>query len=209
MLDNNKPFILRSLYYAKRGDNLLQTIEVLITKGESKPEYKPIIVAFPMLREKASTYQQCINQKLMTGQVGTTDRKLCLKDLMTNLYSVFDLIEANCNNNADYILNLGLECHKEGRSSNVLKGVPSFKMATNTTVPGQIDVKLNGLDGATNYGFIWSDDGGATRHNGQYSSTLTATLNVTPHSEIKIWVFALGKRNSKSELSEPIVCRSL
>jgi hypothetical protein len=65
------------------------------------------------------------------------------------------------------------------------------------------------VEGAHIYGIEWSADAGVTRQNGQYSAEPNLTIKVTPHSEIMVWAFAVGNVSEKSELSEPVLARSL
>jgi hypothetical protein len=209
MAKKSNPEVKRSLVTRQKGDTMVRTCTNIVTVVNEKAEYKPIVSLMPMLQDKTNLYQTCLATKQMTGEIGTEDRDACLADLIVCLNLVFDALDANNDGDPTYITRLRLECKKTTRSSVDMKGEPVIASAQSTLKYGQIAVKMEKMEGVRCYGFVWSDDGGKTQQNGQYSFTLTPMLKVTPHSEIMIWAFGLGNGDVKSELSDPIICRSL
>jgi hypothetical protein len=205
----SNPSVKRSLAKRQRGDTMVRTCTNIFTTVNENAVYKPIQPLMPMLQDKTNTYQTCLATKQMTGELGTENRDACLADLVECLDLVFDALDTNNEGDPTYITRLGLTCQKTTRSNVEMKGEPVILSAQNTKKFGQIAIKMEKMEGARCFGFEWSDDGGKTRHNGQYSFTLTPTLKVTPHSEIMVWAFGLGNGDEKSELSNPIICRSL
>jgi hypothetical protein len=203
--------VMRSLYNRMKLEPLVQTIEDLSTRAEAKDVYKCIMALLPALREKKQEYIQHFASKNSTGKLGTIDRNKCKSELFDLLDDVFDLLERNCNGDADFITYLGLELRSGSRTTKkvVFGGRPTIVSAKNTNQIGELDVQLAPVSGAHIYGFEWSADGGINRQNGQYSIETNMTIKVAPHSEIMVWAFAVGNVNEKSELSEPMLARSL
>jgi hypothetical protein len=203
---------MRNTYTRLKLERLVQIMDDISTRSEGKAEYKCLVDYLQALRVKMQELIQHFAAKNSSGRLGTIDRTKCKSEVFDLFYKIFDALELNCNNDPFYIEFLGLELQSTTRKAKevtVFGGKPTIKSVKNTFEFGQLQVELEPVSGVHIYGIEWSADGGVTRHNGQYSAEPTLTIKVTPHSEIMVWAFAVGNVDEKSELSEPMIARSL
>jgi hypothetical protein len=195
-----------------KNEKLEQTKEDICNRAENNGDYKCIHAFLSPLRNKMQVYQQLVATKNSTGKLGTIDRAKCKSELFEIFNDIFNALERNCNGDPDFITFLGLVLQTPTRKMKepvVFGGKPTIKTAKNTYQVGQLQIELEPVSGVVVYGIEWSADGGVTRHNGQYSAEPNLTIKVAPHSEIMVWAFAVGNVDEKSEMSEPMIARSL
>jgi hypothetical protein len=186
-------------------EEFLRRVKTFISLTDQVPEYKGVQPSISAIKPLAERFDRCLDTIKEGSPKETRERTACRKELKAALSVCYDAMDENANGEVSFIENASLVCLGSNKANKKTALVPTILDVQNTLNPTEFTIVLEDNIVARMYGFEWSNDGGKTRQNGTYSTSLTAKITVVPGPEIMIWACALRSKQRKSDFSTPFV----
>jgi hypothetical protein len=202
-----KAIVHKGSYTTLRQNDLAIFTENVVALTCGKKEYESVKNNADDVKIKFDFFKALLLASLTDGNL-TVQKKNALKNLIASLHKLSDGLDYFSNGDVAYIENAGMKPHKV-RNYNLtyeqkLDTPQVVGVVVSNKVPGELEIDLTRVEGASNYGFEYSEDG-ETWINGQYSSTQNATIKLPSRKELLVRARAIGTHDRKSDFCAPIL----
>jgi hypothetical protein len=200
------PIVRRGCFTALKQNDLAIFTENAVNLTYLKKEYDSVKPSVDDLKVKFVIFKTSLLASLSDGNL-SEKKKAAYKNLIAALHKLADGLDYFSNGDVSYIENAGMQAQRarqNTRSNDKTLTPPQILgVLVSNTVPGEVEIDFTKVEGASNYGFEYSENG-ETWVNGQYSSSTTATIKLPSRKDLMVRVRAIGTRDRVSEYCTPI-----
>jgi hypothetical protein len=202
-----KAVVRRGCYTSLKQNDLAIFTENVVKLTYLKKEYELVRTNVEDMKRKYDLFKDSLIASLSDGNLAEK-KKVAYKNLLAALHKLADGLDYFSNGDVSYIESAGMEVQRVSKgvrnnTDKVLATPQIVGVLVSNTVPGEIEIDLTKVEGANNYGFEYSENG-ETWTNGQYSSSVSATLKLPSRKDLWVRARAIGTRDRKSEFCTPI-----
>jgi hypothetical protein len=205
-----KPIVLRGAYNSLINADLSYFSENVVNATFKVKTYEAIALAADELQMKSEIFKNALAAAKFNEETSVITKNNAQKALMEALNQVangLDYFAYYQEDSVNYIVGASMKAQR-GRAakrstSNELDPPQITGIIPSNIIPGDVLVDITKIEGASNYGFEYSEDN-EKWINGQYSSVTTATLKLPSRKDLWVRARAIGTRNRKSEFGVPV-----
>jgi hypothetical protein len=205
-----KPIVLRGAYNTLVNADLSSFSENVVSATFKVKGYEAIALAANELQQKSEIFKNALIAAKFNEELSVITKNNAQKALMEALNQVangLDYFAYYEEDSVNYIVGASMKAQR-GRAakrpmSNELNPPQISGIIPSNMVPGDVEVDITKIEGASNYGFEYSEDG-EKWINGQYSSATTVTLKLPSRKDLWVRARAIGTRNRKSEFGAAV-----
>jgi hypothetical protein len=203
----SKAVVLRGCFTSLKQNDLAIFTENVVKLTYGNKLYSSVSASAEDVKMKYEVYKDLLLTSLSIG-ASTEKKKIAYKNLLAALQKLADGLDYFSEGDVSYIENAGMVAQKERVNSRIKSTKPlSIPQITgvlvSNTVPGEIEVDLTKVEGASNYGFEYSENG-ENWVNGQYSSSSNAKIKLPSRKDLWLRARAIGTNDRSSDFCTPI-----